>query len=205
MKVDRACSTRTRKAPLPVFRGSGAAPSLPVSPGQEVRGEVLADQLNGRFLVRVAGELLDMNLPGEIKPGETVNLTFVTDQPRLTFVFSRSGGDAAPVSLSNTARWLGLARRILLLVEHGAEALIHCGDLTSADIAKSGAHCDFFPCDVSRSADAEAAIQAVVSKFGAIDILISNAGIQDYGDVVTTTEAAWDSMTDLFQKSSEAA
>jgi NAD(P)-dependent dehydrogenase (short-subunit alcohol dehydrogenase family) len=31
-----------------------------------------------------------------------------------------------------------------------------------------------------------------MSKYGGIDILVSNAGIQEYGDVLTTTEGAWD-------------
>ena len=87
-----------------------------------------------------------------------------------------------------TARELAAQGATVAILDVNAEAATR----TTADIARSGARCDFFRCDVSKSADAESAIQAVVSKYGAIDILISNAGIQDYGDVVTTTEAAWD-------------
>ena len=37
-------------------------------------------------------------------------------------------------------------------------------------------------------------ITAVVNKYNAIDILVSNAGIQLYGDAVTTSEEEWDSL-----------
>ncbi len=66
------------------------------------------------------------------------------------------------------------------------------GVKTAAEIAKTGTVCDFFPCDVSNASEVASAVEAVVAKHGHIDILVSNAGIQDYGDVVTTTEQAWD-------------
>ena len=92
-----------------------------------------------------------------------------------------------------TARELAAQGATVAILDVNAEAATH----TAADITKNGARCDFFPCDVSRSADCEAATQAAISRYGAIDILISNAGIQDYADVVTTTEAAWDRVMDI--------
>src|ERR1700686_4984958 len=55
------------------------------------------------------------------------------------------------------------------------------GPRTAAAIAKNGYVCDFFPCDVSVGTDVSQAVAAVVNKHGAIDILVSNAGIQLYG------------------------
>src|SRR5215470_3457327 len=78
-----------------------------------------------------------------------------------------------------TARELAAQGAIVAIVDINADA----AKRTAANISKSGARCDFFPCDVSRSDDCEAAVKAVVSKCNVIDILISNAGIQDYGDV----------------------
>ncbi len=46
--------------------------------------------------------------------------------------------------------------------------------------------------DISNLADAEKAIQATVDRFGGIDVLVNNAGIQTFGDPVTTTEEVWD-------------
>ncbi|MGA7906266.1 MAG: SDR family NAD(P)-dependent oxidoreductase, partial [Candidatus Sulfotelmatobacter sp.] len=66
------------------------------------------------------------------------------------------------------------------------------GGKSANEIAKTGAVCDFFPCNVSVSAEVSQAVDGVVSKYGGVDILVSNAGIQDYGDVVTTTEQDWD-------------
>src|SRR5258708_2590983 len=66
------------------------------------------------------------------------------------------------------------------------------GGESAAKIAKGGATCELFPCDVSVSAEVWQAVESVVRKYGAIDILVSNAGIQLYGDAVTTTEEEWD-------------
>ncbi len=66
------------------------------------------------------------------------------------------------------------------------------GKTTAEAISKSGASCEFFACDVSSSAQVQSAINRVVERFGGIEILVSNAGIQDYGDVVSTSEELWD-------------
>lgn len=66
------------------------------------------------------------------------------------------------------------------------------GRESAAAIAKGGATCAFFPCNISVSAEVSQAVEMVVSKYGAIDMLVSNAGIQLYGDAVTTTEEEWD-------------
>lgn len=44
---------------------------------------------------------------------------------------------------------------------------------------------------VSALADCEAAVQLAIDEFGGLGGLSHNAGIQRYGDVVTTTEALW--------------
>ena len=59
--------------------------------------------------------MLDMNLPRNTQPGESIELTFVANQPRLTFMLSRDLAAAAngtpeakpQVALSDTARFLG--------------------------------------------------------------------------------------------------
>jgi NAD(P)-dependent dehydrogenase (short-subunit alcohol dehydrogenase family) len=82
------------------------------------------------------------------------------------------------------------------LAELGASVAIldiarEVGSNTAAAIAQSG-HCEFFPCNVSVGAQVSDAVAAAVDKYGAIDILVSNAGIQLYGDAVTTSEEEWD-------------
>lgn len=81
-------------------------------PGQKVPAHVVANLPNGRFQVLIADKALDMNLPKNTQPGDTIDLVFVTSQPRLTFVLAKDLGavvnSAKPqVSLSETARFLG--------------------------------------------------------------------------------------------------
>ena len=71
------------------------------------------------------------------------------------------------------------------------------GAKTAAEISSGGRACDFLACNVSNASEVASAVDAVVAKHGGIDILVSNAAIQDYGDVVTTTEEAWDKLMDV--------
>jgi NAD(P)-dependent dehydrogenase (short-subunit alcohol dehydrogenase family) len=75
------------------------------------------------------------------------------------------------------------------------------GARSAAAIAKNGAVCDFLPCDISKSAEISESVDTVAGKLGGIDILVSNAGIQLYGDVVTTTEEDWDRLLGVNLKS----
>src|ERR1700674_4099668 len=68
----------------------------------------------------------------------------------------------------------------------------NAGPKGAAAIAKDGHVCEFFPCNISVGKEVSEAVDAVVKKYGAIDILVSNAGIQLYGDAETTTEEEWD-------------
>lgn len=91
-------------------------------PGQKVPAHVIANLPNGRFQVLIADKTLDMNLPRNTQPGDTLELAFVTARPRLTFVLASDLANAAStsnaantantiarpqVSLSESARFLG--------------------------------------------------------------------------------------------------
>ena len=67
------------------------------------------------------------------------------------------------------------------------------GKATAASIQKS----EFHLCDVSSSEQVEGAVDAVVRRFGRVDIVVSNAGIQEYGDVVGTGEELWDRVLNI--------
>lgn len=75
------------------------------------------------------------------------------------------------------------------------------GQRTTASITSSGGSAAFFACDVSRSAEVERAMNDLRSKLGGVDVLVSNAGIQEYGDVVSTTEELWDRVMNVNLKS----
>ena len=46
--------------------------------------------------------------------------------------------------------------------------------------------------DVSRDEDARAAVASTVARFGALDVLVNNAGVELYGDVTELTPEEWD-------------
>ena len=83
-------------------------------PGQRLQATVLASLPNGRFQAMIAGQTLDLNLPRNTQPGEKLDLTFVSNQPRLTFALTRdipppvvtSQGQSL-VTISDSAKFLG--------------------------------------------------------------------------------------------------
>lgn len=66
------------------------------------------------------------------------------------------------------------------------------GEKTAEALRGNGKRVEFFECDVAVPAQVESSMNAAAQAFDGIDILVSNAGIQRYGDVVGTTDAVWD-------------
>jgi NAD(P)-dependent dehydrogenase (short-subunit alcohol dehydrogenase family) len=94
------------------------------------------------------------------------------------------------------AKGIGLASAECML-RQGAEVMIvdwH-PDAASAAVKSLTAlskGVDSVVADISKAADAEKTIKATVDRFGGVDVLVNNAGIQTFGDPVTTTEEVWD-------------
>ena len=59
-------------------------------------------------------------------------------------------------------------------------------------LLKAGHHAASFPCDVSDEDSVRQAVDATLQRYGALHVLVSNAGIQRYGDVVHTSSEVWD-------------
>src|SRR5512135_2688087 len=75
--------------------------------GQQVQGTVQTQVANNVFNVRVAGQMLQMQLPAFIKTGDTITLQVASLLPRLTFTLAASANPVStPESLSATARML---------------------------------------------------------------------------------------------------
>jgi hypothetical protein len=75
--------------------------------GQKVQGTVQAQVAPNIFNVRVANQLLQMQLPAFIRSGDIINLQVSTLQPRLTFTLAASSNPVStPESLSATSRLL---------------------------------------------------------------------------------------------------
>jgi len=112
-------------------------------PGQRLTALVVATQPNGRFQVKIGEQVLDMNLPRNTQQGDNVELTFVSNQPRLTFVLTRDLAAAASnnlpaeakpqVTLSDSARYLGaLLQKISDQAEGAASPLSKMTPLLSS-------------------------------------------------------------------------
>lgn len=81
-------------------------------PGQRLPAHVVASLPNGRFHVLVEDQTLDMNLPRSTQPGDTLDLVFVSNNPRPTFamlgeVAKSLSPTSQQVDLSPTGKYLG--------------------------------------------------------------------------------------------------
>lgn len=98
-------------APPLVAVVSDALGSPQWTPGQQIPAHVLASLPNGRFQVQVGDQTLDLNLPHSAQPGDTLELTYVSNSPRLTFALLSNVASPLPantgVSLSDTAKFIG--------------------------------------------------------------------------------------------------
>ena len=100
------------KKSTPLIETGEKLPEEPLrfSPGQQVQARVLSTLPNGRFLVLVDDRHLDLNLPRNTQPGSNIDLRFVGNQPRPTFILANDAAQLparGTVSLSDTARFIG--------------------------------------------------------------------------------------------------
>jgi hypothetical protein len=87
-----------------------AGQQLQLNPGQQVKAEILANLPNNLYLARIAGEMFKLEIPLNVQPGETMEMTFVSADPRITFqIYRPEGGES--VSLSTMGKWLSSVSR----------------------------------------------------------------------------------------------
>src|ERR1700674_2062640 len=101
-------------------------------------------------------------------------------------------GGAMGIGLATAEKFAELGAKVAILdrdARAGAEA--------AKTITSSGRAAGFFECDVSDEAGVIRSLKAVREKFGGVDVLVSNAGIQLYGDVLGTSEELWDEVMDV--------
>jgi NAD(P)-dependent dehydrogenase (short-subunit alcohol dehydrogenase family) len=71
------------------------------------------------------------------------------------------------------------------------------GEAASDAITEDGGQAIFVKADVSKSLDVKSMVERAVQKYGQIDILFNNAGINPVGTSVDTPEEVWDSVMDI--------
>lgn len=87
-----------------------------------------------------------------------------------------------------TARLLGeLGASVAVLDLNAAR-----GAALVAEMQQLGQHAAFYCCDVGSLDAVNDAVKQAEARFGAVHLVASNAGIQRYGDVVSTSVETWD-------------
>jgi glucose 1-dehydrogenase len=92
------------------------------------------------------------------------------------------------ILVTGAARGLGLAMATRFITE-GARVLLAdvLVDEAQARGAELGPNAAAIGCDVTRRADIAAAIDAIITRWGGIDVLVNNAGIAPRGDILGET------------------
>ncbi|GIL39060.1 2-dehydro-3-deoxy-D-gluconate 5-dehydrogenase KduD [Roseiterribacter gracilis] len=110
-------------------------------------------------------------------------------------------GRVALVTGANTGLGQGIA---VALAAAGADIVAvgrSAPTETEGEIAKLGRRFLSIQADLGSTAPIDRAIDEAVAKFGAIDILINNAGIIRRADAIDVTEEDWDAVVDVNLKS----
>jgi NAD(P)-dependent dehydrogenase (short-subunit alcohol dehydrogenase family) len=104
-------------------------------------------------------------------------------------------GGAMGIGAATAAKLCELGASVAIL-DRDAEA----AQATVSSLVKAGHTASFHICDVSRETSVKDAINETVQRYGAVHVLVSNAGIQRYGDVVHTSSQVWDEIFDVHVK-----
>lgn len=112
---------------------------LRLTPGQKVSAEVLTTLPNNRTQVRVGSERFNLDLPMSVRRGQTLEMTFVSSDPRSTFAITRPGGVTPPVSLSDASRLLSLLASNEQIAEPGMRSSLQSiGDMLRRSSGEAG-------------------------------------------------------------------
>lgn len=83
----------------------------------------------------------------------------------------------------------------------GCDLNLAAAEFTASRVREEGGTCDVATADVTVSSDVKKVVDAVMAKYGRIDILINNVGMTRPGTPATLTEDVWDQQLDLNLKS----
>jgi meso-butanediol dehydrogenase/(S,S)-butanediol dehydrogenase/diacetyl reductase len=87
-----------------------------------------------------------------------------------------------------TARLFAREGAAVMLADINGDA----AQTVAGSIAAEGGQAAWARTDVTSSSSVEAMVQAALNRFGRVDILFNNAGIEGFGTVVDTDENAWE-------------
>jgi len=109
------------------------------------------------------------------------------------------------VIVTGAASGIGKASAILF-ARNGSKVVVSDidtagGEATVQEITSGGGTAIFVKTNVALASDARKCVEATIEKFGKLDCLFSNAGINPVGTVTETTEELWDKILDTNLKS----
>ncbi len=104
-------------------------------------------------------------------------------------------GGATGIGAATAKRLCELGASVAILDRNveAAQATVHA-------LADASHKTSFHACDVAAEVEVRRAVDEVVQQYGALNVLVSNAGIQRYGDVVDTPSEVWDETFDVHVK-----
>ncbi len=123
---------------------------------------------------------------------------------------SRLEGKVAIVTgagATGSGDFVGIGQAIsILFARHGARVLLvdreeRNAETTLAAIREEGGEASLFVGDVTSNADCQGMAQAVLSRYGKLNVLVNNVGISGPGTVTDVDEEFWDTVIDVNLKS----
>ena len=102
---------------------------------------------------------------------------------------------------------LGIGRACVQKLHACGAAVVSCdldadaGRTVSESLAGRPPPVEFVPCDVASEEDVAAATTFAIDRFGALDVVVANAGIGAHYDAETMTESEWDRFLSVDLKS----
>jgi NAD(P)-dependent dehydrogenase (short-subunit alcohol dehydrogenase family) len=93
-------------------------------------------------------------------------------------------GATSGIGAATARRFAASGAKLALLGRNGERGKALETELGSAKAA-------FFPCDVTDQESCKKAVDAVIKRFGRIDVLVNGAGVFFYGTVTQTTDQEW--------------
>ncbi len=109
------------------------------------------------------------------------------------------------VIITGAGRGIGRAAALLFASEGARLALVdineESGEAAAEEVRLQGGEAIYVKTDLTHSAHVKKMADTVVEKYGRIDVLYNNAGINHFGKVTDADEAAWDRVMAVNAKS----
>lgn len=79
----------------------------------------------------------------------------------------------------------------------GCDLSLEAAEFTASRLRSEGGICDVMTADATSSSDVKSVVDAVMAKYGRIDILINHVGMTAPGDPASMSEEVWDAQLNL--------